>query len=324
MDNFGIKRGYMNTIHSYTNDQKILDLPHKDLRRARAVSLVLPELKGKLDGFATRVPTPNGSMVDLTVELEKDATADEINAAMKAAAEGPLKGILEYTEDPIVSIDIVDNPHSSIFDSKLTMVLGGEGIPTCLTAQRQGKVMAGIYRNWDAAAYAELCQKFGLSDKKQYKDYSTGMKMKLCIAVALAHHPKLLLLDEATSGLDPVVRDELIDLLLDFVRDENHAILISSHIVSDLEKLCDTSAFLHKGKLLLCEDKDTLREEYALWHGTAEQLEELDKNAIVSRRVTAYGAEALVKRELVPAGSTLTPVSIEELFVLMVKGENVR
>ena len=132
----------MNTIHSYTNDQKILDLPHKDLRRARAaamsmiptttgaaraVSLVLPELKGKLDGFATRVPTPDGSMVDLTVELEKDATADEINAAMKAAAEGPLKGILEYTEDPIVSIDIVDNPHSSIFDSKLTMVLGGEG-----------------------------------------------------------------------------------------------------------------------------------------------------------------------------------------------------
>ena len=142
LDNFGIKRGYMNTIHAYTNDQKILDLPHKDLRRARAaavsmiptttgaaraVSLVLPELKGKLDGFATRVPTPDGSMVDLTVELEKDVTIDEINAAMKAAAEGPLKGILEYTEDPIVSIDIVGDPASSIFDSKLTMVLGGEG-----------------------------------------------------------------------------------------------------------------------------------------------------------------------------------------------------
>lgn len=142
LDTFGIKRGYMNTIHSYTNDQKILDLPHKDLRRARAaalsmiptttgaaraVSLVLPELKGKLDGFATRVPTPDGSMVDLTVELERDATIDEINAAMKAAAEGSMKGILEYTEDPIVSVDIVDDPHSSIFDSKLTMVMGGEG-----------------------------------------------------------------------------------------------------------------------------------------------------------------------------------------------------
>lgn len=142
LDTFGIKRGFMNTIHAYTNDQNILDLPHKDLRRARAaqmsiiptttgaaraVSLVLPELAGKLDGFATRVPTPDGSMVDLTVELEKPATADEINAAMKAAAEGPMKGILEYTEDPLVSIDIVGDKSSSVFDSKLTMVLGGEG-----------------------------------------------------------------------------------------------------------------------------------------------------------------------------------------------------
>ena len=142
LDNFGIKRGFMNTIHAYTNDQKILDLPHKDLRRARsaamsmiptttgaarAVALVLPELAGKLDGFATRVPTPDGSMVDLTVELERKVAVEEINAAMKAAAEGPMTGILEYTEDPIVSIDIVGDASSSIFDSKLTMVLGGEG-----------------------------------------------------------------------------------------------------------------------------------------------------------------------------------------------------
>ena len=142
LDNFGIKQGFMNTIHAYTNDQKILDLPHKDLRRARAaavsmiptttgaaraVSLVLPELAGKLDGMATRVPTPDGSMVDLVVELEKPATKESINAAMKAAAEGPLAGILDYTEDPIVSIDIVENAHSSIFDSQLTMVNGGEG-----------------------------------------------------------------------------------------------------------------------------------------------------------------------------------------------------
>lgn len=141
LDTFGIKRGYMNTIHAFTNDQKILDLPHKDLRRARAasmsmiptttgaaraVALVLPELKGKLDGFATRVPTPDGSMVDLTVELEREVTIEEINAAIKKAAEGELNGILEYTEDEIVSIDIVGNDHSSIFDSKLTMVLGGK------------------------------------------------------------------------------------------------------------------------------------------------------------------------------------------------------
>ena len=139
LDSFGIKRGFMNTIHAYTNDQRILDLPHKDLRRARsaamsmiptttgaarAVALVLPDLKGKLDGFATRVPTPDGSMVDLTVELEREVTKEEINSAMKAAAEGDMKGVLAYTEDPIVSIDIVGNSASSIFDSGLTMVLG--------------------------------------------------------------------------------------------------------------------------------------------------------------------------------------------------------
>jgi glyceraldehyde 3-phosphate dehydrogenase len=141
-DSFGIKRGLMNTIHSYTNDQKVLDVHHKDFRRSRAaalsmiptstgaakaVGLVLPELNGKLDGFATRVPTPTGSMVDLTAELEKAATVEEINAAMKEAADGPMKGVLEYCVDPIVSCDVIGNRSSSIFDSKLTKVLGGEG-----------------------------------------------------------------------------------------------------------------------------------------------------------------------------------------------------
>jgi glyceraldehyde 3-phosphate dehydrogenase len=139
-DAFGIKRGLMNTIHSYTNDQIILDAPHKDLRRARAaavsmiptktgaakaIGLVIPELEGKLDGFAVRVPTPDGSMVDLTVELNRNVTRDEINAAMKAAAEGPMKGILEYQEDPIVSCDIIGNTHSSIYDSLMTKVIDG-------------------------------------------------------------------------------------------------------------------------------------------------------------------------------------------------------
>jgi len=141
-DEFGIKRGFMNTIHSYTNDQRILDFPHKDLRRARAaavsiiptstgaakaIGLVLPDLKGKLDGMSMRVPTPDGSVVDLVAELGRDVTKEEINAAMKAAADGPLKGILEYCTDPIVSIDVVGNPASSVFDSLQTMVMGGTG-----------------------------------------------------------------------------------------------------------------------------------------------------------------------------------------------------
>ena len=141
-DSFGLKAGFMNTIHSYTNDQNILDLPHKDLRRARAaamsmiptspgaakaIGLVLPDMKGKLDGMSVRVPTPDGSVVDLVAELETPVTREQINAAMKAAADGPMKGILEYCTDPIVSIDVVGNPASSVFDSLQTMVMGGEG-----------------------------------------------------------------------------------------------------------------------------------------------------------------------------------------------------
>ena len=139
-DSFGLKRGLMATIHAYTNDQRILDLPHSDLRRARAaaanmiptttgaaraVGRVIADLDGKLDGYAMRVPVPDGSVTDLTSELEKDATVDEINAAFKAAAEGELKGVLEYCEDPIVSSDIVGNPHSSIIDALSTSVMGG-------------------------------------------------------------------------------------------------------------------------------------------------------------------------------------------------------
>ena len=139
-DKFGIKRGLMNTIHSYTNDQKILDQPHSDLRRARAaavsiiptssgaakaVGLVIPELMGKLDGFAMRVPTPDGSVVDLTAEMNCNVTKEEINAAIKEAAEGKMKGVLQYVDEPIVSVDIIDNTHSSIFDSLLTQVMDG-------------------------------------------------------------------------------------------------------------------------------------------------------------------------------------------------------
>ena len=139
-DNFGIKKGLMNTIHSYTNDQVILDGPHKDLRRGRsaavsiiptttgaaaAVGKIIPELSGKLNGMATRVPTPTGSLVDLIVTLDKDVTAEEVNAAVKKAAEGEMKGILQYCEDPIVSVDVIHNEHSSIFDAQSTMVIGG-------------------------------------------------------------------------------------------------------------------------------------------------------------------------------------------------------
>ena len=153
LDQFGIKHGLMTTIHSYTNDQQLLDLPHKDLRRARAAAvsmvptstgaaralhLVLPQLKGKLDGMAIRVPTPNVSMIDLTAELESDATAADVNAAFRAAAQGPLQGILQYSEDPVVSVDMNGNPHSSIVDAPLTTGLD----------KRMVKVIAWYDNEW--------------------------------------------------------------------------------------------------------------------------------------------------------------------------------
>jgi glyceraldehyde 3-phosphate dehydrogenase len=166
-DRFGIENGYMTTIHAYTNDQVILDAPHSDLRRARsaalsqiptttgaakAVGIVIPELAGKLDGMAVRIPTPTGSLVDLVVNLKTEATKDQINAAIKEAAEGPMKGILEYTEDEIVSVDIVHNSHSSIFDAKSTMVMG-----------KTVKVLSWYDNEWGySCRVVDLAEKFNL------------------------------------------------------------------------------------------------------------------------------------------------------------------
>lgn len=199
------------------------------------------------------------------------------------------------------------------------VVMDEVGIPECLTVKQVGNVMKHTFQNWDEAEYARLVQKLALPDKKQFKEFSRGMKMKLGIAIALSHNAKLLILDEATSGLDPVVRDEVVEMFSDFTRDESHSILISSHIVSDLEKLCDYIAFLHKGKLLLCEEKDQLLAEYGLIHCTADELQSLPSDAIKYKKENSYGAQAMVLRNAVPSGVRVSPISIEELFVFMVK-----
>ena len=155
---------------------------------------------------------------------------------------------------------------------------------------------------------------------KEFGKFSKGMKMKLGIAVALSHHPKLLILDEATSGLDPVMRDEILDIFNDFTRDESHAILISSHIVSDLEKICDYVAFLHKGNLVLFEEKDRLLEKYGIIQCTKEQLQELDQSAVIGVKYSSYNVEAVVLRDQIPEGFKVHPISIEDLFIFMIKG----
>lgn len=241
------------------------------------------------------------------------------NGAGKSTTIKLILNMIRKDSGSIIILGKDNNDNIELTKEDIGVVMDEVGIPECLTVKQVGNVMKHSFRNWDDAEYARLVQKLALPDKKQFKEFSRGMKMKLGIAIALSHNAKLLILDEATSGLDPVVRDEVVDMFSDFTRDENHSILISSHIVSDLEKLCDYIAFLHKGKLLLCEEKDQLLAEYGLIHCTAEELQNLPAEAIKHKKENPYGVEAMVLRSAVSAGVNVSPISIEELFVFMVK-----
>ena len=233
-----------------------------------------------------------------------------------------IKLILDIIHKDSGSIKILgeDNEKNiKLSKEDIGVVMDEVGLPECLTAKQVGKVMKHTFKNWDQDEYDHLLTKFSIPDKKQFKDFSRGMKMKLGIAIAMSHGAKLLLLDEATSGLDPVVRDEVVEMFYEFTRDESHSILISSHIVSDLEKLCDYIAFLHKGKLLLCEEKDVLLSEYGIIHCSSEQLAHIEPQFIKHKKETSYGIEAMVLRDKIPADIKISPITIEELFLFMVK-----
>lgn len=244
------------------------------------------------------------------------------NGAGKSTTIRLLLGLLERDGGTISILGRENGKEGPLAKEEIGVVLDEAGLPECLTPRQVGRMMERIYSNWDRARFRELTSRFRL-EEKPFRDFSRGMKMKMALAVALSHHSRLLILDEATNGLDPVVRDQVVEELRQFVTDEDHAILISSHIVSDLEKLCDYIAFLHQGRLLLWEEKDRLLGEYGLFQGTRAQLEALDPAAVCHRRITPYGAQALVVRDRLPAGTKVSPVSIEELFVQMVKEDEV-
>ena len=217
-----------------------------------------------------------------------------------------------------VTILGTDNSRAEV-KQELGVVMDDAGLPGELNPTQIGKIMALTFRSWRQDVYEQHLTWMELPRKKAFRKFSKGMKMKLSLAIALSHEAKLLILDEPTSGLDPVARDQIVEYIRQFVSDEEHAVVISSHIVSDLEKLCDYVAFLHRGKLLLWEEKDRLLEDYAVWHGSREALAELPKEAVVFRKENPYGGEAVVLREQLPNGTRLSPVGIEELFVAMIK-----
>ena len=222
-----------------------------------------------------------------------------------------------------VSLLGVDNQSPEFLQTKqdIGVVLDEACLPEVITPRETGKLMALTYTRWDQGLYEQYLARFALPKDKKFKELSRGMKMKLAIAAALSHGAKLLLLDEATSGLDPIVRDEVLEIFNEFTREEDHSILISSHILSDLEKLCDYIAFLHQGRLLFCDEKDRLLEEYGIFVGTADQVNSLQDGAVVARENSSFGGvRCLVKRALVPAGWALERPTVEDIVLFLVKG----
>ncbi|MBG9982951.1 ABC transporter ATP-binding protein [Aerococcaceae bacterium DSM 111020] len=253
---------------------------------------------------------PSGTIMGLVGE----------NGAGKSTAIKLIMNTLK-ADDGEVSVLGVSNLSKEFTNLKqdIGVVLDEAYFPEVLNAKNINNIMKLIYKNWNEDSYFEYIKKFSLPLTKIFKDFSRGMKMKLSIAVALSHNPKLLILDEATSGLDPMVRDEILDVFNDFTRDENHSILLSSHIISDLEKICDYICFIHKGELLLVEEKDLLLEKYAVIKLAKNQLETLPKDSIVRKIRKSFGYEVLVQKDKINAAFRVENNRLEDIILLMVK-----
>ena len=278
-------------------------------------AIELSHINKSFGDFAIRdlnLTVPSGTICGLVGE----------NGAGKSTTIRLLMGVLRPDSGTasVLGAD-VSSPEFRDVKEDVGVVLDEAYFPESLNAVQVGKIMAATYRQWDQRLYDSYLKRFDLPEKKQFKDCSRGMRMKLAIAVALSHQPKLLVLDEATAGLDPIVRDEVLDIFNEFTREEDHSILISSHILSDLEKLCDYIAFIHKGDLLFCEEKDQLLEQYGIFEDSRENLDCLQPEAIVAREESRYGGvRALVKRDLAPTGFRLEKPTVEDVVLFLVKG----
>ncbi|MCI9201390.1 MAG: ABC transporter ATP-binding protein [Lachnospiraceae bacterium] len=210
---------------------------------------------------------------------------------------------------------------------KIGVVYDGDNFPGFWSAKQLSQVMEGIYTQWDNALFQKYLENFHLPVKQKIKNYSRGMTMKLAIAVALSHHPQLLILDEATSGLDPIMRDEMLDVFLEFVQEESHSILLSSHITSDLEKVADYITFIHNGKLILTASKNDLVYHYAVMRCRESQFLALDPGDIIAYRKRDFQIDVLVdngkEAQRKYKGAVVDHVSVDEIMLLLVKGERV-
>lgn len=234
-----------------------------------------------------------------------------------------IKLILDMVQRDSGSITVFgkEPQRDAAWKEDIGVVLDEVGILECMKAEQVERMMRRIYRRWGSGMFWDYLARLNVPKDKPFGQFSRGTKMKLGIAAALSHGAKLLILDEATGGLDPVVRDEVLTLFSDFTRSADHAVLISSHIVSDLEKICDYIAFIHQGRLLLCEEKDRLYEQYRVLHTDAAALSKLDAKAVIGVRKNKYDCETIVKADALPQGAEASPIDLEQLLITMVKGE---
>ena len=268
----------------------------------------------------------------------KEFTLDSVNLSIP---EGCIMGFIgangagkSTTIKSILNIVIPDSGEITIFGEnnlaknkalkeKIGVVMDQAVYPEMLTAKQINSIMKRSYKTWNEEKFYGYMKRFCISEQKKVKEYSRGMTMKLSIAVALSHDSKLLILDEATSGLDPIVREEILEIFLDFIQDETHSVLISSHILSDLEKICDYITFIHNGKVVLSEEKDVLLDTYSVVKCDAKELAKIDSSYVKGIRHGQFGKEALVQREgttMIQEGS-VEPATLEDIMLYMVKGD---
>lgn len=256
---------------------------------------------------------PNGSIVGLIGE----------NGAGKSTTINAALGLIQK-EDGHVSIFGNEELDDDIKE-QIGVVFDSSNYPELLSPDKINRIMKNIYHSWDEQNYFQLLKQFSLPADKQIKQFSKGMKMKLAVCAALSHHSKLLILDEATSGLDPIIRDDILDMLLDFVQDEEHSILVSSHITSDLEKIADYIVFIHEGQVIFSKAKDELLEQYGIIKCGAAQFDALDKSDVIVYRKMDYEWQVLIadraKMQKKYPKAMIVPVTIDEIMLLYVKGD---
>lgn len=260
-----------------------------------------------LDQISLKVPT--GCIVGFIGE----------NGAGKSTTMKLILDLIKKDSGEILLLGKPNNQGTKQLKEEIGVVLDECCFPDNITVPQVDKILKCTYQTWDSSAFSSYCSRFSLPTDKVVKDFSRGMKMKLSIAVALSHHSKLLILDEATSGLDPLVRDEILDIFLEFIQDDTHSIFISSHILSDLEKICDYIAFLHKGKLIFCEEKDQLLEQYGLLKCSKEEFQTIPSCAIKGIRENRFGMEALVLKDQIPSSFVVDRINIEDIMLFMGK-----